>query len=45
MDLFELTQEQKYLDAVDGFWEMFRAGWLHVGGTYDRAGCMIVQGV
>ena len=33
MDLFELTGDQKYVDAVDGFYDMFASDWLHVGGT------------
>lgn len=33
MDLFEMTGDQKYVDAVDGFYDMFASDWLHVGGT------------
>ena len=33
MDLFELSGQRKYIDAVDGFWQMFRQHWLHVGGS------------
>lgn len=33
MDMYELTGDPKYLAAVDGFWEMFRKYWLHIGGT------------
>jgi hypothetical protein len=33
MDLYHITGEPLYLDAVDGFWGMFRDHWLHVGGT------------
>ena len=33
MDLYQITGEQKYLDAVDGFVWLFRRHWLHVGGS------------
>jgi hypothetical protein len=33
MDLYQLTSEDKYIEAVDGFWYMFRKWFLHVGGS------------
>lgn len=33
MDLYVITGDARYLAAVDGFWEMFRAHWIHVGGS------------
>jgi len=33
MDLYQITGEQKYRDAVDGFVWLFRRYWLHVGGS------------
>eukprot|EP00937_MAST-01D_sp_MAST-1D-sp2_P004229 g4229.t1 len=33
MDLFEITADVRYIDAVDGFYDMFHRHWLHVGGT------------
>jgi hypothetical protein len=33
MDLYQLTGDPKYLAAVDGFYEMFREHWMHIGGT------------
>ena len=33
MDLYQLTGDAIYINAVDGFWDIFRAHWIHVGGT------------
>jgi DUF1680 family protein len=33
MDLYLLTGNATYLAAVDGFWTMFRAHWMNVGGS------------
>ena len=33
MDLYQITGDQFYLDAVDGFVDMFAEHFLHVGGT------------
>jgi hypothetical protein len=33
MDLYQITGRALYIDAVDGFVEMFAAHFMHVGGT------------
>ena len=33
MDLYQITGERRYLDAVDGFVALFRQHWLMVGGS------------
>lgn len=33
MDLYQITGDIKYLNAVDGFWDMFKESFLHLGGT------------
>ncbi len=32
-DLFRATGEKKYLEAVEGGWDLYKENWLHVGGS------------
>ena len=33
MDLYVLTGETRYLDAMEGAWDLMRNHWIHVGGS------------
>lgn len=33
LDMYSLTGESKYHDAMVGAWEMFRENWIHLGGS------------
>eukprot|EP00041_Stephanoeca_diplocostata_P036289 m.1317491 g.1317491 ORF g.1317491 m.1317491 type:complete len:820 (+) comp24840_c0_seq35:130-2589(+) len=33
MDLYQITGEERYVNAVDGFYDMFREDFMHLGGT------------
>eukprot|EP01047_Picozoa_sp_COSAG01_P018379 COSAG01_NODE_993_length_12256_cov_6.798964_13_plen_94_part_00 len=33
LDMYVLTGDRLYMDAMEGAWEMFRDQWIHVGGS------------
>ena len=33
MDLYRATGDEKYLEAVKGFWDLFHDNWEHIGGS------------
>jgi len=33
LDMYRATGDQKYLEAVQGAWELFHTKWMHVGGS------------
>ena len=33
LDMYILTGDQLYMDAMEGAWGMFRDHWIHVGGS------------